>query len=77
MSGRCCEYSAASDDDDERNLETAGAILSRLDGGGSMWFNVKGAIARARESRHWCIRIRRSKEEYAHTILVQFYEFWF
>jgi len=35
MSGRCCEYSAASDDDDERSLETAGAILSRADGSGS------------------------------------------
>jgi hypothetical protein len=30
MSGRCCEYSAASDDDgDKRSVETAGAILSR------------------------------------------------
>jgi hypothetical protein len=38
MSGRCCEYSAASDNGDERSFETAGAILFAVlscpDGGG-------------------------------------------
>jgi len=49
MSGRCCEYSVASDDDDERSLETTGAILSRVDGRGSM---SSGGLDSARESRH-------------------------